>query len=104
MKAGLFSFQSSILLARFPNLATAPKLFFNLRTGLKRVSVFGNSLSLHLMNFDVQVGYPSGRGFHAQSTETHKPSGLGNLTPTYSTPDFDCQSSLGFALNPTYGY
>ena len=46
------------------------------------------------MNFDVQVGYSSGRGFHARSAETHKPSGLGNPTPTYSTTDFDCQSSL----------
>ncbi len=46
------------------------------------------------MNFDVQVGYSSGRGFHTRWTETHKPSGLGNPTPTYSTTDFDCQSSL----------
>ncbi len=50
------------------------------------------------MNFDVQVGYSSGRGFHARWTETHKPSGLGNPTPTYSTTDFDCQSSLGVNL------
>ena len=51
-----------------------------------------------LMIFDVQVGYSYGRGFHARWTETHKPSGLGNPTPTYSTTDFDCQSSLGVNL------
>ncbi len=69
------------------------------------------------MNFDVQVGYSSGHGFHARWTETRKPSGLGNPTPTYSsglgnptptysnglgnptpTTDFDCQSSLGVNL------
>ena len=39
------------------------------------------------MNFDVQVGYSSGRGFHTRSAETHTPSGLGNPTPTYSITD-----------------
>jgi len=46
------------------------------------------------MSFDVQVVYSLGRGCNTWSSQTQKPNGLGNPTPTNSTTDFDCQTSL----------